>query len=287
MTARISIHSGLTITLLAVLTACFPVRAEPPLTLGVHPYLPSTELVRRFAPLVEHLSNRLGRPIELQIARTYQSHAANIGSDGVDLAYVGPATYVKITAKHGPKPILARLEVDGKPGFQGVIVVREQSPVMELADLKGRSFAFGNRNSTMSFVVPRHLLNNAGVDLNALSHYEHLRNHQDVALGVLAGYFDAGAVKEEVFWKYRSRGLRALTHSPVISEHLFITRSGLSPDLIEHLRELLLTLADEPNGASLLRSLKKNLTRLVPAHDRDYDNLRRILNGNRSAAEGQ
>ncbi len=251
--------------------------AAEPLKLGIHPYLPATELVERFTPLAEYLEEKIGRPVEVIISKDYAYHIDLIGNDELDIAYMGPASYVKLVEKYGKKPLLARLEVGGLPMFQGVIITRKDCACKSLSDLAGMSFAFGDPDSTMSHLVPRYMLIEAGIGLDKLGGYEFLKSHHNVALGVLMGQFQAGAVKEEVFYEYKERGLKALAWTPEISEHVFVTSNKLSARTIEALREAMLDLKNEPVGKAVMSSLKQDVTALVPASDSDYENLRKIL----------
>ncbi len=251
--------------------------AEEPLKLGVHPYLPATELVKRFKPLAEYLEKKLGRPVEVTISNDYEHHIYLVGRDRLDIAYMGPASYVMMVERHGRKPLLGRQEVKGVPTFRGVIIAREDSPIKKLRDLRGKRFAFGDPDSTMSHLVPRHMLIRAGVNANDLGGYEFLKGHHNVALGVLVGDFDAGAVKEEVFYEYEGRGLKAIAWTPKISEHVFVASGSLPSGTVKALRETLLGLKDEPGGKAVMDAIKADITAFVPARDGDYENLRIIL----------
>jgi phosphonate transport system substrate-binding protein len=247
------------------------------LILEVHPYLPATELIERFTPLALYLGEQTGRKVIVEISKDYLSHIDRIGKDQVDLAYMGPASYVKLVDNYHQKPLLARLEIDGQPFFQGIIITAANSPIHNLSDLAGKRFAFGDPESTMSHLVPRFMLINAGVDIKKLTRRGFLSNHENVALGVLVGDFDAGAVKEEVFRHFQNRGLKSLQKTPPISEHLFVTKSTLPGTMIEKLRQALCNLKNEPNGRLIMESIKEDMTGMIPAQDHDYDNLREIL----------
>lgn len=253
--------------------------AESPLVLGVHPYLPPKEIQERFAPLAVHLGKVLDRPVVVRVGRNYEEHIVAIGKDQIDIAFMGPAPYVTLVKSFGHKPLLARLEVDGKPDLIGVIITRQDSPLQKLSELKGKRFAFGNPQSTMSHTVPQRLLEQAGVPEKALGRYRFLGSHKNVVLGVLAGDYDAGAVKSEVYDEYAARGLRVLATSPPVSEHVFVTRADLPKGQIDQLRRTLLALTSAPDGLAILRVINKDATRLVPVRDGDFDGLRQILSG--------
>ena len=173
------------------------------LSLGVHPYLPATEIMARFSPLARYLAQGLGVPVSVEIAPDYDAHIEALGEGAVDIAFLGPASYVRLVQMHGPHPLLARLAVHDKSAFRGVVAVKAESSLQTLADLRGKRFAFGDPNSTMSALVPTAMLRQSGVLPGDLASVAHLSNHRNVALGVLSGQFDVGAMKEETFKQYR------------------------------------------------------------------------------------
>jgi phosphonate transport system substrate-binding protein len=250
---------------------------QAPLVLAVHPYLPSTEIQHRFTLLAKYLGKALKRPFVVRVGRDYDEHIDAIGTNTVDIAFLGPSSYVLMVARYGEKPTLARIEIEGKPNLSGVIIARTGNPLRGLADLKGKRFAFGDQESTMSALVPRYMLQEAGVPLTALAGYEYLGGHKNVALGVLAGDFDAGAVKKEVFDELSPRGLRILATMPTVSEHLFVARSDMPPEQIEHLRRVLLHLKSDPEGKRIMQSIHKDMTNMVPVNDTDYQSLRSMM----------
>ncbi len=256
--------------------AAFSATSQP-LVLAVHPYLPTTEIAARFSPLADYLARETGRPVKVRVGRNYAEHIDAIGTDSVDIAYMGPVPYVKLVAHYGKKPLLARQEVNGQRYLRGVIVVRQDSRVRTLADLKGKRFAFGDPDSTMSHVLPLYMLQKAGVAERALAHHEFLGAHKNVALAVLVGDYDAGAVKEEVFQEFSSKGLRMLATLPLVADHVFVANAKLSPNLVARLRRAMLRLKDTPEGKSIMNSIHPHMSALAPALDSDYDNLRVIL----------
>ena len=185
---------------------------------------------------------------------------------------------MKLTEQAGKKNILARQRVKGKASFKGVIIVRQDSSIESLANLKNKSFAFGDASSTMSHLVPRYMLIKAGVSIKELKQHRFYGSHDNVALAVLTGDKDAGAVKEAVYNKYKNRGLRALKFTPDISEHLFISTSKMNNKLVGDVRDLLLNMNSSNNVEKLIfNSIKPGVDGFVTAEDSDYENLRDIL----------
>lgn len=256
---------------------CKDADAQESLTLLIHPYLPPTELINRFSPLADYLGKKTGMPVNIQISKDYEEHIDQIGKDRVDIAFMGPASYVKLVDKYGRKPLLARLEINGSPTFRGAIITAKGSRIKTLDDLKGKRFAFGDPNSTMGHLVPRFMMWTAGVDVKDLAFYTFINNHHNVALGVLSGDFDAGAVKDEVFYEYEKRGVRAIAWSPSLSEHLFVTANSLPKKTVKELKEALYQLKNNKENMAIISKIEKDITGIVPVDDKDYDTLRAVL----------
>ena len=246
--------------------------AQPPLELLIHPYLPAPELVRRFTPLSRYLEAKTGRKIEIKISLSYEDHKQRVGEDRADLAFVGPFSYTQMTEHYGKKPLLAMLEGNNKTVFHGVIAVRRNEEIKTIQDLVGKRFAFGDKESTMGTLMPKLMLRGAGVELEQLSHYSFLRSHNEVALAVLGGFYDAGGLKEEVFHEYANRGLRILAKSPPIPEHLFLAGKHLPVPLIRDLRKALIHLKDP----AVLTPIQKTATGMASVKDQDYAEIRRL-----------
>lgn len=252
-------------------------QAEPPLTLGVHPYISASEIYKRFSPLADHLGKRLGREVTIRVSSTYEAHVVAVSAGEIDLALMGPAPYVMLTDKSGPAPLLAAFESNGSRTFKGVIAVRRESAIKELPQLKGKKVAFGPPPSTMSNIVPRAMLLAAGIGLDQLGQAEFMTNHENIALSVLTGSFDAGAVKEDIFRQYEAQGLRALAISEPVPDHLFVARRDLAAETIQALRDSLLPLGESEEGRLILAAIQHNLTALAPARAADYDGLRAMI----------
>lgn len=250
---------------------------QPPLVMGIHPYRSAAILLENFKPLAAYLSQKTDRDITISITNDYDTHIQLIGEDKLDIAYMGPASYVAMVKRYGNKPLLARQAIHGIPTFQGRIVVRQDSTLSTLSDLAGKRFAFVDTESTMGHIVPRYMLSEVGIKLDHMAAHNFLGSHDNVALAVLVGDYDAGAVKEAVYKKYKDRGLKVLATTPTISEHLFVASNKLAPSLQQNLQTALLELKNDQTGPVIMSTIKHGTTAWMAVEDKDYDNLRHIL----------
>lgn len=266
--------------LLLAFIARASIAAEEPkiLKFGALPYITATELIKKYTPLVDYLSQELNMPVKLSIAKSYKQHIQQAGENELDMTFIGGLPYIKMVKQYGQKRLLVRYEMQNKPYFRSIIFVSNQSSIQSLAELTGKRFAFGNKNSTLSTLVPRYMLQQAGVQLDDLASYDHLSTHEDVILGVLLGSCDAGAVAQEVFNEYKEQyQLRALLPSPAISTHILLASDNLSEVLFKKIQIALLNLDGHTDADNILKAINKDMTGFVPVKDSDYDVLRNIV----------
>jgi phosphonate transport system substrate-binding protein len=232
-----------------------------------------------YQPFVDYLSENTSYRFEIKLSRSYQETIDRFGRGEVLIASCGPVPYIKAKEKYGVKPILRALNKDGNPFYLGIIIVRKDSPIQRLSDLKGKSFAFGQVLSTAGHIVPQYHLVKAGVHSRDLKHYSFLRHHDSVVQAVLKGQFDAGAVKDVVAYKYEQEGLRFIFVTDPIPTVLITARSDAPKELVESVRVALLKLhPKDPVHQRMMASWDEEFKYgFTQASDSDYDPIRKIL----------
>lgn len=246
-------------------------RSQLVLKLGVYQTDRAAIMYQKFKPVAnaiqDSVAQSLGRPttVRLRIFKTYDDGLDALVEGDVDFVRFGPASYVRAKRENDGIQLLAMEQKKGKKRFRGVIVVAAKSPIHTLADLKSRSFAFGDRNSTIGRYLSQAELVKAGIRGRDLSRYEYLDRHDKVAKAVMIGDFDAGAVKENTFKRFNTGGDLRLLHAFDNVTKPWIARSDLPEDVVATLTDALMNLKD----ADALKSLK--VDGFFPATDDDYE----------------
>lgn len=244
------------------------------LRFGLYPYANPTAVYQSFLPLVKALARQCETPISIAMAPNYISHVRKLGEGAVDLAFAGPSPFVKAHDQYHSIVLLARLNIEGDTGDQTVIVTSRQNPVQTLADLKGKTFAFGDYQSFGSHFMPRHLLRQHGVSLWDLMAYDYVMGHDNVILAVTHGDFDAGAVRNDVFLNHRDRDdLRILAGPIAIPPHAIVCRKDLPEPLKKSLRQALFAI----NDPAILTAIDPRMTGFGPVADQDFDLARQVI----------
>jgi phosphonate transport system substrate-binding protein len=247
------------------------------LRMGVVPIEAPALMFKNFSPLAEYLARHLKRKIDLKVAVDFQGAIRDLEEGVTQFSFMGPSTYIAANAKFGANVIVKALN-DGKPFHHAVIVTKEDSGINNIEDIKGRSFAFGDINSTSSHIVPRAMLLGAGIDVKDLLYYNYLGHHEDVLKAVLNGDYDAGGMMETVALKFKDKGIRLLKFSEDIPEFNICSAANLDVKVIADLKQALTRLhAGTPEGNSILKSINENYTGFVAASDDDYNNIRQMM----------
>lgn len=241
---------------------------------GVLPLDSPAVMFRKFSPLAEHLSRKLGKKVELKVTVDFESALKDIGQNITQLCAMGPATYVEAHRKFGVKVLVKALR-NGKPYHHSVIITRDDSNIKSLADMKGKTFAFTDVQSSTGHMIPRAMLKEAGVNLEDLQYYQYLGHHDEVARAVLKGDYDAGGVMEATAHKFKSEGLRLLQISDDIPEFNVCYNPAIDDRELAAIKTALISLNNSTaEGSVILTSLGKECTGFVEATDSDYDGIR-------------
>ncbi|MFN3395573.1 MAG: phosphate/phosphite/phosphonate ABC transporter substrate-binding protein, partial [Thermodesulfovibrionales bacterium] len=241
---------------------------------GVVPLESPAIMFKKFSPLTEYLSRKLGRPVDLRIAVDFEGAIKDIGQNITQLCYMTPSTYIEANKRYGVK-VFAKALRDGKPYHHSVIITRNDSDLRSIEDLKGRTFAFGDMRSTSSHIIPRAMLKQAGIDLSDLKYYNYLGHHDDVIKAILKGEYEAGGVMESTAYKFKDKGIRFLKFSDEIPEFNICYNPSLSEGDLSIIRTAIITLKDsDPEGATILKSIDESYTGFAEAKDSDYESIK-------------
>ncbi len=163
------------------------------LRFGVGLYQPDKEKNdATYRPLAEHLSRQLGRPVKLYTVDTWEGLAKSLAAGETDIALMGPWGYVLANHVAGAQAV-ASILYDGKPEYHAIMVTHPQSGIKSIADLKGKTFAFGDKGSTSGYLIPYHHFQKNGIDPDTyLGRVLHTK-HQAIEMQVSRGEIDAGA----------------------------------------------------------------------------------------------
>ena len=105
---------------------------------------------------------------------------------------MGPWGYVLANQQAGAQ-VVSTILYDGKPEYFGIMVTHPDSGIKSVNDLKGRTFAFGDKGSTSGYLIPLHYFMTQGIDPDTYFSRVLYTSHQAIETQVTRGALDAGA----------------------------------------------------------------------------------------------
>lgn len=238
---------------LAILPPRLTAEDKPVIHFGVIPRYNPIIMYRSYQPMMDYLTANTPYRFELKLSRNYHEAVEFLQNGTTPVASLGDVTFAEAHQKFGAEPILKPLNADREAYYHSYIIVREDSSIQSLEELKGKLFAFGDYHSTSGKLIPYHHLKLHGIELDDFSSYLHLDSHDAVAKAVLKGNVDAGAVKDVVALRYREHGLRFLAISDPIPSVPIVVRKDAPEELVAALKIALLAIdPDDPRIAQEL-----------------------------------
>ncbi|MBI5789940.1 MAG: phosphate/phosphite/phosphonate ABC transporter substrate-binding protein [Rhodocyclales bacterium] len=186
-------HLKTLLGLLALCLAATAFAAEPPLKFGVGLFQPDKDKNdATYRPLAAYLETQLGRKVELRTVDSWEGLAKSLANGETDLALMGPWGYVLANNEAGAQ-VVSTILYDGKPEYFAIMVTHPESGIKSPADLKGKTFAFGDKGSTSGYLIPLHYFMTQGIDPDKYFGKLLYTRHQAIETQVAQGVLDAGA----------------------------------------------------------------------------------------------
>lgn len=251
-----------------------------PLRVAVAAMISPQGTMASYQPLLDYLSQRLGRPIQLIQRRTYAEVNDLLRRNEVDLAFICTRAYVQGRRDFGLE-LLAIPQVRGKTTYYSKLIVRADLPAETLEDLRGVTFAFTDPLSTTGYLYPNALLKRLGETSASFFHRTFFTYSHDKAIYAVAeGFADAAAVdslvldfalaRDPSLW----RRVRVIHTSPPFGMPPVVVGPAVRPQTKALLQEVLLGMIDDPQGRSALAAL--GVDRFVLGQDTDYGSVRAL-----------
>ncbi|HDS1819894.1 TPA: putative selenate ABC transporter substrate-binding protein [Pseudomonas putida] len=231
-----------------VLSCCAVVaQAAETLRVSAIPDEAPTELQRKFKPLGEYLSKQLGMKVKFVPVADYPAVVESLASDRLDLAWLGGFTFVQVHLKDPTATPLVQREQDAQ--FTSKFITANPN-VKSLADLKGKSFAFGSISSTSGSLMPRYFMlkqDNIKPE-DYFSRVAYSGAHDATAAWVQAGKVDAGVLNASVWQKLVDAGkvdtskVRVFATTPTYYDYNWTVRGNMAPALKAKIKQAFLDL---------------------------------------------
>ncbi|MFC5392712.1 phosphonate ABC transporter substrate-binding protein [Bosea vestrisii] len=261
----------------ALLAAPALVRAQTKLIrVGLIPSEDSRAMLESSAQLLAALQKNLGIPVQGFVASDYNGVIEAMRSNHVDVAYLGPFSYVLGTTVAAIEAFAtAETAKSSRSFYRSQIIARKDSGISDWKDLKGRTFAFVDPSSTSGHLFPKAGLMKLGFDPEKdFGRVLFTGSHDANALAVANKRVDAATIADRILDAAVQKKLvdRADIHvvweSDPIPESPTCWRKNLPEDLKANIKSAFLNIRD------ITWADQGKLNRFVETNDQAYDIIR-------------
>lgn len=236
-----------------------------------------TELQRKFAPLGKYLEAQTGMKVVFTPVSDYAAVVESLATRKIDLAWLGGFTFVQARIRtNGTAIPIAQREEDAK--FTSKFITADPA-IKSLADLKGKTFAFGAPSSTSGSLMPRFFLQQAG--LNPEKDFKNVAfsgAHDATVAFVAAGKAEAGVLNASV-WdklveskKVDTDKVLVFATTPPYFDYNWTVRGDLDPALVKKLTDAFLKL-DPANPEHKEILALQRAAKFIPTKKENYDGI--------------
>ena len=253
-----------------------------PLRVAVAAVISPQGNIDSYGPLLNYLSEELGRPIELVQRRTYAEINDLIEIGAVDMAFVCTSAYVAGEREFG-MALLAAPQVDGETVYRSYLIVPADSAVQSMKDLRRGIFAFTDPMSNTGRNYPTFLVQQLGeMPETFFERTFYTYSHDDAIRAVANGVADGAAVDSLVYHHLVAREPELAQHvkiihrSPPFGIPPVVIGTTVRPQLADELQSILLQMDDDDSGRFALQ--QAGFERFVLIDDAAYDSVRELEN---------
>lgn len=153
--------------------------------------LASNDCLRSYA------EEALGVPVSLFAPADYNGVIQGLLGGTLDMAWLGASGYAAVYVEdpEAVEPVLVKTNLDGSFTYHSIGIARADSGIASLADMEGKTFGFGDPNSTSGYLIPLVEIPAAGYSMEPGEFFGDVvftGGHEQTIVAVVNGDVDAG-----------------------------------------------------------------------------------------------
>lgn len=263
------------LALLAVLIASFftsNLQAENKkvYTVGIVPQFEIRHLRKIWNPILNEIEKKTGYKLKLIGSPTIPDFGKELLKGQFDFAYMNPYQTIISHKAQGYKPLVRDI---GRK-LQGIIVVRKDSNIKSIYDLKDKKVAFPSANALgASLLLRADIKEKYNIDINPV----YVKTHSSVYLNVIVKQTQAGGGVKKTLDQQKTNiknTLRILHYSPKVVPHSLSVHPRVPKKIQQRIKNAFLELGKSEAGKSLLSKIPMKI--IGPATIKEYDPLKKM-----------
>ncbi|MDD4978313.1 MAG: phosphate/phosphite/phosphonate ABC transporter substrate-binding protein [Gallionella sp.] len=238
---------------------------------GIHPLHNPQKLFEVYGPIVDHLNAKIPNVhFHLEASRNYEEFDKKLYSGYFDFAMPNPYQTVR-SLKKG-YVVFGKMGDDAE--FRGIILVRKDSRIRSVADLKGKKVSYPSITALAATMMPQYYLHTHGLDVNRDIENVYVGSQESSIMNVYLGQVSAGATWP-VPWKAfvrehpdKASQLEVKWQTEPLLNNGWVVRKDVPADMLQKVSSTLFQLNNSEDGRKMLERLP--ISRFEKANNATY-----------------
>ena len=244
---------------------------------GIVPLHNAIQLFETYEPLVDEINSHVSAlTVKLETARDYPNYERKVRDRKLHFVMLNPHLVIP-AEEHG-------YEIIGRTGdkVRGLIVIRKDSNIQRVRDLKSASISFGARTDLPGTMMTKVFLKQSGLDVDKKAKPKYVGSQESALMNVYFGLSAAGCVSDST-WNVFQSARPDLAQSLLVrweTEPLLglgiLARDDVPHEHVRAVARVLFELNASVRGRKILEAIK--VSSFKPADSGTYDGLWEFLN---------
>ncbi|MFN2183238.1 MAG: phosphate/phosphite/phosphonate ABC transporter substrate-binding protein [Anaerolineae bacterium] len=255
---------------------------DNPIIMSFVPSGDTQEIIASGDELAQMISDDTGLVVEATVGTDFAAVREAMGAGQAQIGWLNTFNYVLANEKYGVDVGLVT-ERFGLTYYTGQIIVRADSGITSLEDLKGKVMCWVDPNSTSGYIIPRIMLAANGIDPDTdFANTVEAGSHNNVVTAVYNGDCDAGATYSDArssiaedFPDVNDVVIVLATTTEIPNDTVSFTKD-FPADMRQQIVDALVAISATAEGQAALENLY-SIEGLVPADDSFFDEFRADL----------
>ena len=216
-------------------------------TFDVVPQLTAAKIYTTWSPLLQRVGQDAGLCFELRVSATIPEFEQKLLKGEPEFVFLNPYHAVLAHQKKKYQPLLA----DSEDLLTGILVVRADSPIKTLEELKGKSITFPAPNAFAASLLIRAELAKKKIDITPVF----VKTHSNVYRSIIGKDAVAGGGVNNTLDNEAPevrQQLRVLFETPAYTPHPIVTHPSVTVTVRDRFLKAMLKLTQDDEGRKLL-----------------------------------
>lgn len=238
---------------------------------GIHPLHNPKRLFEVYGPIVDFINVQLPQVrFKLEASRNYEEFNKKLYSGHFDFAMPNPYQTIR-SLQHGYH-VFGKMADD--EDFRGIILVRKDSGIEKVTDLKGKAVAYPAKTAVAATMMPQQYLHTHGININTDIENRYVGSQESSIMNVILGHV-AAAATWPVPWRtfsaenpQQAAQLEVKWQTEALQNNGWVVRNDVPTALVAQFSQVLFNLQTSANGQKLLAAVP--VSHFEAANDQTY-----------------